>query len=87
MADCIYRGDQLRKQVASFGRWRIDVAPRRERGSGFKLDRGRWVIERTFAWVGRSRRLAKDFEATIASAEAWFLIAHIGLLVRRLARA
>jgi len=33
------------------------------------------VIERTFAWLGRNRRLAKDFEKTIASAEAWFLIA------------
>lgn len=86
MADCIYRGDQLRRQLAPFGRWRIDVAPRRARGGGFRLDPGRWVIERTFACVGRSRRLAKDFEATIASAEAWFLIAHIGLLVRRLAR-
>jgi putative transposase len=87
MADCIYRGDQLRRQLAPFGRWRIDVAPRRERRGGFRLDRGRWVIERTFACVGRSRRLAKDFEATIASAEAWFLIAHVALLIRRLARA
>ncbi|HXW24088.1 MAG TPA: transposase, partial [Xanthobacteraceae bacterium] len=47
----------------------------------------RWVIERTFAWLGRNRRLAKDFEASIASAEAWILIASIRLLSRRLARA
>ena len=87
LADCIYRADQLPGQVAPFGPWKIDVAPRREPGGGFRPDPKRWVIERTFAWVGRSRRLAKDFEATIASAEAWFLIAHIGLLIRRLARA
>jgi putative transposase len=44
------------------------------------------VVERTFAWFGRSRRLAKDFEATIASAEAWVTIASIRVLSRRLAR-
>ena len=45
------------------------------------------MIERTFAWFGRNRRLAKDFEATIASAEAWLMIASIRVLSRRLARA
>jgi transposase len=45
------------------------------------------VVERTFAWLGRCRRLAKDFEATIASAVAWALVAHIRILTRRLARA
>ena len=53
----------------------------------FKPEPKRWVIERTFAWFGRNRRLAKDFERTIESAEAWFLIASIRLLTRRLARA
>jgi len=47
----------------------------------------RWVVERTFGCLGRCRRLAKDFEATLASAVAWVLIASIRLLVRRLARA
>ncbi|TJV67772.1 MAG: hypothetical protein E5X76_32585 [Mesorhizobium sp.] len=46
----------------------------------------RLFVERTFAWLGRCRRLAKDFERTIASAEAWILIANIRLLTRRLAR-
>ena len=45
----------------------------------------RWVIERTFAWFGRCRRLSKDFEQTIASAEAWLTLASIRLLSRRLA--
>ena len=43
-------------------------------------------MERTFAWLGRCRRLAKDFEKTIASAEAWILVANLRLLTRRLAR-
>ena len=47
----------------------------------------RWVVERTFAWLGRCRRLAKDFEATIESAVAWIFIAHIRRLTRRLVRA
>jgi putative transposase len=47
----------------------------------------RWVIERTFAWLNRCRRLSKDFEETIASAEAWVLLASIRVLSRRLARA
>jgi len=46
----------------------------------------RWVVERTLAWLGRNRRLAKDFEATIASSTAWVYIASIRLISMRLAR-
>jgi len=86
-ADRVYRGDKLRKAIAAFGRWRIEIITRSERVGRFKPERKRWVIERTFAWFGRNRRLAKDFEKTIASSEAWFLIASVRLLSRRLARA
>ena len=54
---------------------------------GFELLPRRWVVERTFAWLGRCRRLAKDFETTIESAVAWVFIAHIRRLTRRLVRA
>lgn len=47
----------------------------------------RWVVERTFAWLGRCRRLAKDWEKSIASAEAWIYVDRIRLLTRRLTRA
>ena len=53
---------------------------------GFQLLPRRWVVERTFAWLGRCRRLAKDFEGTIESATAWVLVAQIRLLSRRLAK-
>jgi transposase len=43
------------------------------------------VVERTFAWLNRSRRLAKDFEHSIASAEAWIFFASIRMMTRRLA--
>src|SRR3981081_2146518 len=86
-ADRVYRGDKLRNAVAALGRWTIEIVTRSERVGTFKPEPKRWVIERTFAWFGRNRRLAKDFEATIPSSEAWFMIASIRLLSRPLARA
>ena len=53
---------------------------------GFCVHKRRWVVERCFAWLGRNRRLAKEFEATIASATAFLYAASVMLLVRRLAR-
>jgi putative transposase len=86
-ADRVYRGKRLREATAAFGRWTIEIVTRSEQVGTFKPEPKRWVIERTFAWFGRNRRLAKDFERTIESAEAWFLIASIQLISRRLARA
>ena len=54
---------------------------------GFTVLPRRWVVERFFAWVRRNRRLAKDFEATIAPARAFLYAASIMLLSRRIARA
>lgn len=53
---------------------------------GFVVHPRRWVVERTFAWLGRNRRLSRDFEATLASATAFIYAAAAMLLVRRLAR-
>ena len=86
-ADRVYRGDKLKNAIAAFGRWTIEIVTRSEHVGTFKPEPKRWVIERTFAWLGRNRRLAKDFERTTASAEAWFIIASVRLLSRRLARA
>jgi transposase len=47
----------------------------------------RWVVEHTFAWLNRNRRLAKDVEATIESAVTWLYIASVKLMSRRLAAA
>jgi transposase len=85
-ADRVYRGDQLRAAIAGAGPWTIEIVERPKGVKGFQLLPRRWVVERTFAWHGRCRRLAKDFEATIESATAWVLLAHIRLLTRRLAR-
>jgi transposase len=53
---------------------------------GFAVHPRRWVVERCFAWLGRNRRLAKDFEATVASATAFLYAASAMLLLRRIAR-
>ena len=54
---------------------------------GFAVNPRRWVVERFFAWIGRNRRLSKDFEATIDTACAFLYAASVMLLVRRIARA
>jgi transposase len=85
-ADGDYAGDKLRDALAAMGRWTIEIIKRSDNATGFVVLPRRWVVERTFAWLGRCRRLAKDFEAPIASAVAWVLVAHIRILTRRLAR-
>ncbi len=85
-ADRVYRGPKLLGELADLGTWTINIVTRIESVGIFKPERRRWVVERTFAWLGRRRRLAKDFEGTIASAEAWIMIASVSLLTRRLAR-
>ncbi len=52
---------------------------------GFKPIAFRWRVERTFAWLGQCRLLSKEFEKTVASAEAWLRCAMMRLLIRRLA--
>jgi transposase len=64
------------------------VAPGQEpppRPKGFRVLPRRWVVERTFAWLGRSRRLSKDYEALPATEEAWIYLAMARLMARRLA--
>ena len=86
-ADGGYAGQKLRRALKRMGEWTIEIIKRSDTAQGFEVLPRRWVVERTFAWLGRCRRLAKDFEATIASAVAWALVAHIRTITRRLARA
>jgi putative transposase len=54
--------------------------------TGFPVLPRRWVVERTFAWLGRYRRLSKDYEQLPATEEAWIFVAMIQLMVHRLAQ-
>ncbi len=84
-ADGGYAGDKLRSALEHLGDWAIEIVKRSDTAKGFVLLPRRWVVERTFAWLNRNRRLAKDFEATIQSATTWLYIASIKLMSRRLA--
>ena len=85
-ADGGYAGDKLRGALRNIGKWTIQIVKRSDQAKGFEVIPRRWVVERTLAWLNRNRRLAKDFEKTIASATAWLFIASVQLLTRRIAR-
>jgi len=63
----------------------VEVVARLSQTKGFKILRRRWIVERTFGWLMKQRRLVRDYEVTNASAEAWVYIAMIRILLRRLA--
>lgn len=85
-ADGGYAGPKLGNALDKIGTWTIEIIKRSDTAKGFEVLPRRWVVERTFAWLGRCRRLAKDWETTITSAEAWITVAHIRIVTRRLAR-
>jgi putative transposase len=82
-ADSAYNAERVRDATCIA----IEIVKKIVDQVGFQLLPRRWVVERFFAWINRNRRLAKDFEATIASAEAFLYAASVMLLTRRLARA
>ena len=64
----------------------VEVVQRLAEVPGFQVLPKRWVVERTFAWASINRRLARDFEGAAATARAFFQIAMIKLMARRIAR-
>lgn len=85
-ADGGYAGPKLWDALKALGRWTVQIVKRSDTAEGFEVLPRRWVVERTFAWLNRCRRLSKDWEKSIASAEAWILIAHIRRVTRHLVR-
>jgi len=85
-ADGGYAGEKLRGAMEGHGDWTIETIRRSDAAEGFEVLPRRWVVERSFAWLGRCRRLAKDWERSIEGATAWALVASIRLMTRRLAR-
>jgi transposase len=86
-ADGGYAGDKLKDVLKQIGDGTIEIIKRSDAAKGFVLLPRRWVVERTFAWLNRNRRLAKDFEASVESAVTWLYIASVKLMSRRLALA
>ena len=84
-ADGGYQGpvfDHPRKKILPH--LETEIVKRSDTAVGFEVIPRRWVVERTFAWLGRCRRLAKDFENRTRTARAFLLLASIRLMLRKL---
>jgi transposase len=84
-ADGGYQGPEFRNAVnAILAQVNVEIVKRADRAQGFVVLPKRWVVERTFAWLNRCRRLAKDWETLNQKARAFLLLASIRLMLRKL---
>ena len=84
-ADGGYQGPIFAKgQKKAMSGLATEIVKRSDAAKGFEVLPRRWVVERTFAWLGRCRRLAKDFENLSRNALAFLKLASIRLMLRRL---
>ena len=86
-ADAGYAGPKLGDWVRETTDWTLEIVRRDEPGAGFQVLPRRWVVERTFAWLGRYRRLSKDYEGLPETSETWIRIAMTDRMLHRLASA
>jgi transposase len=84
-ADAGYQGAKMAKAVANTGIWTLQVVKRSDAHRFVVLPK-RWIVERTFAWISRNRRLARDFERYARTVAAFFRLAMIRIMLRRLTR-
>ncbi len=80
----MYGGELIEWVKPNYG-WDLEIVEKHKEQKGFVVVKKRWVVERTFAWLGKCRRLSKDYEQNPHSSEAWVYLAMISLMVRRLA--
>jgi putative transposase len=85
-ADAAYRGQELADWCKTVGDWELEVVQRTPGARGFAVQPKRWVVERTFSWLSRNRRMSKDYERKVQTSETLIQIAMIRLLVSRLGR-
>ena len=85
-ADSGYNARQVKDAVAKVPGLRIEIVKRSDDVKGFVVLPRRWVVERTFSWFGRNRRLAKDYENLADTLATFVTLAAIQLGIRRLAR-
>ena len=86
-ADSKYHNHALNKWLArqSSIRWQLEIVRRPKDAQGFVLLPKRWVVERTFGWLGRWRRLSRDYEHLASSSESMVRLASLGRMLRHLA--
>ena len=83
-ADSKYHNFDLYEWVEANARWELSIVRRPKGSKGWVKLPIRWTVERTFAWLGRCRRLSKDREKTVRSSEAFVKLAMIHLMLNRL---
>ena len=83
MADAGYESRKLARELKRRHGWRLHITKRRQRA--FKVVGLTWIVERTFAWLARNRRLSKDYELKVQTSEAFIDLAAIRLMLKRLA--
>ena len=84
-ADAGYQGPKMAKAVARAGCWKIEIVNRSDLHRFVVLPK-RWIVERSFAWISRNRRLMRDFERYAATVAAFVHLAMIRLMLKRLTR-
>ena len=87
-ADGGYLGSLVQwvKQLRPFGKLHLEIVRRSDRARGFKVLSKRWIVERTFGWLSKSRRLGRDYEVRLDHSESMIRICMIRLMLRRLAK-
>ena len=85
-ADAGYDARQVKAAVARLPVLQMELVRRSDDQKGFEVQPRRWVVERTFSWLGRNRRLAKDYENLASTLAAFVAVASIRLALKRLAR-
>jgi putative transposase len=83
-ADGGYAGDKTALVVWRTGAWKLEIV-KRSHPAGFEVLPKRWIVERTFAWISRNRRLARDFERYATTVTALICLAMIRIMLRPLA--
>jgi putative transposase len=81
-ADSAYRAEALAAWIKGHAQWALEVVLKRPGQTTFEVQKWRWIVERTFGWFGRDRRLSKDYEHNPKSSEAWIYIAMIHRMSR-----
>jgi putative transposase len=79
-ADAAYRGQELAEWCQATGDWELEVVERPSGTRGFSVVPRRWVVERTFSWISRNRRMSKDYERKVQTSETLIQVAMIRLL-------
>ena len=85
-ADGAYTGEKLARWCKEQGGWELEIVERSADTEGFAVLPHRWIVERTFGWLMRDRRLSKDYERKVQSGESFMEVAMIRLILKRLAR-